>query len=137
MTQLHTNSTRIAESQLVTRRGRQRTPTPWLMSVVCRLGVHQGQWAYVAEGNCPEWRECGRCGSVHVRTKHQREWRYVSDGRCEQAQLCTRCEAASGDRIEHLWGDSWEVETSWWQGNKEAHRCLRCGVVKEWTVSYG
>ena len=43
MTQLHTSSTRIAgEAQLVTRRGRQRTPTPWLMAVVCRLGMHQG-----------------------------------------------------------------------------------------------
>lgn len=28
------------EAELVTRRGRQRAPKPWLMAVLCRLGVH-------------------------------------------------------------------------------------------------
>ena len=122
MTQLHTNSTRVAESpstapasagtlpgatgeaQLVTRRGRQRMPTPWLMGVMCRLGMHEGQWAYVAKGNCTQGRECERCGSVHVSTNHE-------------------------------WSESWEIETRWWQGDKEGHRCLQCGEVEEWTVN--
>ena len=39
------------EAQLVTRRGRQRTREPWLLAVLCRLGMHGGRWAYVAKGN--------------------------------------------------------------------------------------
>lgn len=159
-----TARTTLETDKLMTRRGRQRTPKPWLMAGLCRLGLHQGQWAFVAQGNCTQGRECGRCGSVHVRTKHQREWRYtsqstceqertcrcnalssyrtkhqpewwyVSDGRCEQVRSCTRCEAVSGGGIApHVWSASWEVEHSWW--DKEAHRCLRCGVVEEWHVS--
>ncbi len=116
------------------------TEKPWYRSLRCSLGIHRGQWDYVIEGDCTQTRTCGRCGVTHTRTKHQREWRYVSSGRCEQVQHCTRCESVSGDRIEHVehvWSDSWEPKTRWWQGDKEAHRCLRCGVVEEWTVNDG
>ena len=119
----------------VTRRGRQRTPKPWPMAVLCRLGMHQGRWAFVAEGRCTQGRECARCGSVHMRTKHQREWRYVRDQSCGQVRSCTRCNAANGERTSHEWGETWEPETRWWQNEKGAHRCLRCGVEEEWTVS--
>ena len=122
-------------AQLVTRRGRQRTPKPWLKAVLCRLGMHAGQWAYVAKGNCTQGQECGRCGSVHVRTKHQREWRYMRERHCEQVWSCRRCNAANGERTLHSWGESWEPETSWWQNDKEAHRCLRCRVVEEWSTA--
>ena len=119
------------EAQLVTRRGRQRTPKSWLMAVLCRLGMHGGRWAYVAEGNCTQGRECGRCGSVYVRTKHQREWRYIRKCTCEQIRSCRRCNAANGERTRHeKWSESWDVG-----GDERAHRCLRCGVVEEWTVS--
>ena len=125
------------EAQLVTRRGRQRTPKPWLMAVVCRLGMHEGQWAFVAESNCTQGRECGRCGSVHVRTKHWRVWHYIRERTCEQVRSCVRCNAANGERTSHVWSESWEPETRWWQSDKGAHRCLRCGVVEEWTVNDG
>ncbi len=117
----------------MTRRGRQRTPKPWLMSVLCRLGMHQGQWAFVVEGKCTQGRECGRCGAIQDRIKHQREWHYIRARTCEQLRSCTRCNATNGERIEHEWSESWEVEWGWWQ--KEAHRCLRCTVVQEWTVN--
>jgi len=122
------------EAQLVTRRGRQRTPKSWLMAVLCRSGMHKGQWAYVAEGNCTQGRECERCGSVHVRTKHQREWRYIRERTCEQVQSCRRCNAANGERTSHEWGESWQTKSSWWQSEQRAHRCKRCGEVEEWTV---
>ena len=121
------------EAELVTRRGRQRTPKPWLMAVLCRLGMYQGQWPYIAQGNCTQGRECGRCGSVHVRTRHRREWRYIREGTCEQVRSCGRCNAANGEGTSHEWGESYEVEGSWWGGSKEAHRCLRCGEYEEWS----
>ena len=118
------------EAQLVTRRSRQRTPKPWLMAVLCRLGLHQGKWEYVAEGNCSQGRECGRCGSVHARIKHRREWRYIGESTCEQVRTCRRCNALSGNRTRHeAWSAAWNVG-----GDNRAHRCLRCGVVEEWTV---
>ena len=125
-------TTPATEAQLVTRRGRQRTPKPWLMSVLCRLGRHQGQWAYVAEGNCTQGRECGRCGAVHARTKHQRKWRYVGESTCEQLRTCQQCSAINGSRTRHEeWSEAWDVGE-----DVRAHRCLRCGVVEEWTVDY-
>ena len=121
------------EAQLVPRRSRQRTSKSWLMAVLWRLGMHEGQWVYVAESSCTQGLECGRCGSVNVRTKHEREWRYISERTCEQARSCRRCNAANGERTLHRWSVSWEPETRWWQSDKGAHRCLRCGVVEEWT----
>ena len=124
------------EAQLVTRRGRQKTPTPWLMAVLCRVGLHRGPWEYAAEGNCTQGRECGRCGSVHVRTRHQHEWRYTADHKCNQIQACWRCNDVADRRTEHHdWSASWLPERRWWQGVKQAHRCLRCEVVEEWTDS--
>ena len=123
------------EAQLVTRRGRQRTPKPWPIAVLCHLWMHEGRWTYVAEGNCTQGRECARCGSVHARTKHQCEWRYIRERTCEQVRSCRRCNAANGERTGHEWSEPWEPETRWWQGEKGAHRCLRCGVLEEWTVN--
>ena len=118
------------EAQLGTRRGRQRTPKPWLMAVLCRLRIHRGRWPYVAEGNCTQGRECGRCGSVHVRTKHQRVWQYVDDGHCVQLKVCKRCIASNGSRTRHpAWSEEWVVSE-----DVRAHRCLLCGVVEEWEL---
>jgi len=122
------------ELQLVTPRGRQMTPKPWLMSVLCRLGMHRGQWAYVAEGNCAQGRECGRCGAIHACTNHQPEWRYIRESSCGQVKTCIRCNATKEERTSHAWGKTWEPEQQWWQA-KRAHRCSRCGTVEEWEES--
>ena len=116
----------------VTRKGRQRTPEPWLMAVVCRVGIHKGLWEYAAEGDCTQGRECARCGCVSVRSRHQREWRFVRDRACQQIRNCERCNVPNGDRTRHEnWSKSWDVEGT----SKMAHRCLRCEEVVEWTVS--
>ena len=151
MTQLHTNSTPTAESRSVAAasapaasqhtplsgRDKDRTRVPWYLAMLCRLGMHEGQWTYAAEGDCTQGRECGRCGSVHVRTQHQREWHYIRARACEQVRSCGRCNVANGERTSHEWGETYGVETRWWQGGREGHRCLRCGLVEEWTVNDG
>ena len=141
------------EAQLVTR-GWQRTPKPWLKAGLCRLGIHEGPWAYVAGGNCTQGRECGRCGSVHARTKHRQEWRYDGHRSCSQVWICSRCnrtkvihlvggvdvprhsryvDAPLRYRTRHEnWSEAWDAG-----GDKMAHLCLRCGVVEKWTVSDG
>ena len=120
-----------AEAQLVTPRGRQRTPEPWLMAVLCRLGVHGGPWAYVADGNCSEARECRRCGSVHARTRHQLDWRYRRELTCNQVRICTRCNAIDDERTRHeIWSEAWDAGRE-----SEAHKCLRCGKVETWSTA--
>ncbi len=113
------------EAEIVTRKGRQRTPKPWLMSVLCRSAIHKGQWAFVVEGNCTQGRECGRCGSVHARTKHERLWVYTSEGSCLQVKNCLRCNISEGEGTNH---QSW----SGISGSRE--RCDRCGIVRD--ISY-
>ena len=125
------------EAQLVTGSGRQTTPMPWLMSLLCRLGLHDGRWGFAAEGNCTQGRECERCGSVHVRTKHQLEWQYIRERNCGQVRTCMRCNATKGERNSHDWSESYVVERRAWQGDKAAHHCIRCGVVEQWTVNDG
>ena len=123
----------VVEAQLPTRRGPQRAPKSWRRAVLCCLGMHEGQWAYVAEGDCDQGRECVRCGSVHVRTEHQREWRYIRAGACQQVRRCGRCNVPNGGRTNHEWGEDYDIPTLWWQGDREGHRCLRCGEVEEWS----
>ena len=112
-----------------------RAGAPWYKAIFCRVGLHKGPWEYAAEGHCTQTRECSRCGAIKARTKHQCEWRYVSDGRCEQVRPCTWCEVVSGNRIEHSWSESWQEESRWWDGEKRAHRCTRCGDIERWTVN--
>lgn len=141
MTQLDTNTTRIAESPSsapaagqqtpLAEQGQDRTRVPWYAAALCRVGIHAGQWEYLAEGQCTQMRVCPRCGATKVRTKHQREWRYVSDGKCEQVRTCKRCEAASGYRTRHeKWSEPWDAGR-----DRAAHRCLRCGVVETWSTA--
>ena len=145
MTQLHTNTTQIDESPSaaagqhtpLSARDEDRTRLPWYMAVLCRVAIHRGQWIYLAEGPCTQMRECPRCGCTKVRTKHQREWRYIRERTCEQIRSCRQCNATNGERTSHEWSESWEAEARWWQGEKWGHRCLRCGVVEEWTVYDG
>ena len=119
------------EAQLVTRRGRQRTPKPWLMTVLCRLGIHRGPWSYLAEGDCTQGRECGRCGAVHVHTKHYRGWQYKREGSCSQIRVCTRCADVNKYRTKHeAWGDTYSIDS-----DTDAHECVRCGRVLTWSTA--
>ena len=120
-------------AQLPIRRGRQRTPKPWLTAVLCRLRIHKGPWGYLAKGNCTQGRECGPCGSVHARTRHRRVWSYARERDCQQVRSCTRCSAANDARTRHQWSETYEVERSWWS-DRAGHRCLRCGETGEWSV---
>ncbi len=120
--------------QLPVPRSRQRTPDTWLKAILCRLGIHSGPWIYAVAHVCVQSRDCGRCGSVHVRTKHQYEWHYIHDGACKQVKDCGRCDAAKGERTEHEWGADYDVDRS---ADREGHRGERCGKVEEWTVSDG
>lgn len=95
-------------ADLVDQRGRQRTPKPWLMAVLCRTGIHKGQWAFVVERNCVQGRECLRCGSVHARTKHEREWEYTSEGSCSQVNRCGRCDFTDDPRQVRIGPDAIE-----------------------------
>lgn len=107
---------------LVDRKGRQRTPKPWLMAVLCRTGIHKGQWAFVVERNCVQGRECLRCGSVHARTRHEREWEYMSKGSCSQVNRCGRCDFTEGQRSHH----------EHWTGiGGGEEKCDRCGLVTD------
>ena len=111
-----------------TERGQERQRAPWYGAILCRLGVHQGEWRYVAAGQCGQTLECGRCEVTKVRTRHQREWRYVGDRACEQVRICQQCSVVSGHRTRHeAWSKSWSAGR-----NTEAHRCNRCGVVETW-----
>ena len=124
------------EAQLVIPRAMHRTPKPWPMAVLCFLGGHRGQWTYSTESNCAQARECERCGSLHVRIKHKHEWRYVREDACEQIRCCGRCNDVKGKRVSHEWGKTYDIETRWWQGDREGHRCLRCGREEEWSDNY-
>ena len=106
---------------------------PWYLAVLCRVGIHSGQWEYVAAGHCSQTRTCDRCGVTKVRTKHRRHWKYVGERTCEQIRICKRCDALSGNRTRHEdWSESWDVG-----GDRSAHRCLRCGHVDTWSTDCG
>ena len=129
---------------------------PWYSAALCGVGMHRGQWIYMAHGLCTQIRECERCGAIRVRTKHQREWRYTrnrqnrpvgstgagidirrqgkavkSAATCDQVRICGRCDAVTGNRIKHeKWSAEWDTGS-----DTRAHRCLRCGVVESWSVA--
>lgn len=115
-------SEQLDAADVVDQRGMQRTPKPWLMAVLCRLGIHKGQWAFVVERNCAQGRECSRCGSVHARSRHKREWEYTSEGSCSQVNRCGRCDFTEGDRSRH----------EHWTGiGGGEEKCDRCGLVTD------
>ena len=92
---------------------------------MCRVGLHRGDWGYVAEGECGQMRECRGCASIHSRTKHKREWVYGRANSCFQVKNCMRCDFSEGRRTRHAsWSDM--------SGSRE--RCDRCGEVRD--VSY-
>ena len=96
-----------------------------LLRGMCRIGLHRGDWGYVAEGKCSQMRECRGCESIHARTKHKREWVYTRAGACSQVKRCLRCNIAEGHRSHH---------PSWSNMSDSRERCDRCGEVRD--VSY-
>ena len=63
------SSNATGETQLVTRWSGLRTPKSWIMSTLCYLGIHdEGEWLYVAEGNCAVEQDCRKCGNGNSST---------------------------------------------------------------------
>jgi len=140
----NTSTTQLAESRPVaphfaqatdqptplSGQGQDRTRVTWYKAVLCRLGIHEGPWRYLAEGHCSQTRTCERCETTKVRTTHQREWRYTWQCTwnltCDQVKICRQCNATTGYRTRHKWGESWYV------GSLGAHQCLRCEVLETW-----
>lgn len=95
-----------------------------MLVVLCRVGIHRGQWGYVSDAHCIQTRRCQRCGITKLRTKHQRVWHDV--GTCVEVRTCRRCWASSGRRTRHgEWSAPRKVRKDW-----EEQQCLRCGAVR-------
>ena len=102
-----------------------------LLTGLCRMGIHSGEWQYLTECACGQERECGRCGAIQARTRHRRQWRYVGDRGCGQTRVCIRCYFTDKFRDRHEgWSEEWDVG-----GSESAHRCLRCGAVETWSTN--
>ncbi len=104
---------------------------PWYASILCRVGLHWGEWQYVTERNCSQILVCGRCSQTRLRTRHQRQWVYIRERCGDQVRICQRCQAESGTRTEHKWGPDT------YRGDEGTHTCQRCGKNESWTVSNG
>ena len=105
---------------------------PWYRTPLCTLGIHRGQWDFVAEGDCTQARTCVRCAATHTRTKHRHQWQYIGKGSCKQHRACVRCQDNRGQRTHHEeWGETYTLSSS-----RDAHRCLRCAHVEDWSSDY-
>ena len=47
-----------------------------LLSGLCRIGIHHGDWEYLFEGECSQSRVCSQCGDAKARVRHKLIWRY-------------------------------------------------------------
>ncbi len=89
----------------------------FLDRILCRIGIHQGEWT--KEG-CQLSRYCIICGKSQDREEHN--WppkafgRYFKDGSCEKEVKCLDCEETKSIGVDH------EGRTSWWNA-----ACKRCG----------
>jgi CHAT domain-containing protein len=96
----------------------------------CLIGMHQGEWALDAAGECSQTRVCLICGVKSTRVEHNwSAWEYRSVESCELLRACERCRDAE-TRTEHTWGD--------WQYPREndctqVQACSRCGTCGEQT----
>ena len=102
-----------------------------LLSGLCRIGIHHGDWEYLFEGECSQSRECGHCRAIHARTKHRRQWEYIQYESCNQSRSCMRCQSVDKQRVRHeAWSEAWDVGR-----DEKAHRCLRCNVIEKWSTA--
>jgi hypothetical protein len=101
----------------------------WYVRLLCGMGLHRGEWKYLAEDNCSEMRVCERCGRAGRRVKHQRQWGYVREGSCAQQKTCRRCGDIGKERQRHVWG---AIES---HGAENVRWCERCHAEQRWTQS--
>ncbi|MER7270391.1 hypothetical protein ABT344_19065 [Micromonospora carbonacea] len=91
----------------------------------CRVGAHDGEWTYVADGECGMRMVCRRCGVPQTRTTHRYgDWRYTgADDDCAASRTCRRCSHAE-HRDRHEFGSPVYVR----DGSCEVMKvCQRCG----------
>jgi hypothetical protein len=101
---------------------------PWYNVILCRSGIHRGNWVYLAGGACSQLRVCQRCGKADRRTKHQRQWQYFRSRDCTQVKTCMRCAEKGRQRTRHIWGSAYS------SGSDRARDCDRCGKHEEWST---
>jgi hypothetical protein len=109
------------------------TPKPSSRGLLCRIGIHFGEWKYIAADGCRQFRVCRHCGKVTPRMRHVRQWEYVRERRCEQVKVCARCREPGRSRTSHQWGPSYQSGT--WYSREQTHECYRCGKTETWQVS--
>jgi hypothetical protein len=101
----------------------------WWLRLLCGMGLHRGEWRYLAEEDCSQMRVCETCGRSGRRVKHQRQWEYVKDESCAQQKTCRRCGDIGPERERHVWGatESHGLDNVRW--------CERCHAEQRWTQS--
>jgi hypothetical protein len=106
-----------------------REASNWYVRLLCNMGLHRGEWKYLAEENCSQMRVCEKCGRVGRRVKHQRQWEYVKEESCAQQKTCRRCGDIGPERERHVWGatESHGLDNVRW--------CERCHAEQRWTQS--
>ena len=86
-------------------------------SMLCRIGIHQGEWTKIG---CQLSRYCIFCGKPQDREGHnwppKASGRYFKDGSCEKRLKCLDCEETKSIGKYH------EGRISWWNST-----CKRCG----------
>jgi hypothetical protein len=95
-----------------------------LVSLICRVAGHTGEWTYPDE-RCVRVRMCNRC--CEVTSKQEHTWSafgYLTTGRCEQQRRCQWCGAVES-RVLHRWGP-WLYVGSY--DARQFHTCGRCGA---------
>jgi hypothetical protein len=106
-----------------------RAELNWYLRLLCGIGLHRGEWKYLADENCSQMRVCERCGMAGWRMKHQRQWEYVREESCAQQKTCRRCGDIGRERERHVWG---ATES---HGAENVRWCERCHAEQRWTQS--
>lgn len=101
----------------------------------CLVGLHEGEWQYLADGACEQVRMCERCNTESRRIEHTwGEWYYLADGRCDIARVCHRCDEVE-HAVEHDWGPARYKYSDACEQVRVCHRChdeQAAGTVHIW-----
>ena len=78
--------------------------------VKCKIGSHDFEWNYIANGICKQIEKCKRngcgCQRKNERVEHTiGQWHYVSGNSCNQERACSRCNITQKQQAEHTWGE--------------------------------
>ncbi len=97
----------------------------------CMIGMHQGEWEYLADKSCEQKRICTVCETEQTRTEHQMgEWTTDPSQPCTQMSTCERCGTTESE-VTHTW-DKWEYVAD---DSCTAHQvCSQCGAKSEETT---